>query len=47
MGMRALKWPWVKIQILPLVNIRFNPTTKIGSKMGGEFTYPRMGSHWF
>ena len=28
----------VKIQIAPLVNIRFNPTTKIGSKMGGEFT---------
>ena len=24
-----------------------NPTTKIGSKMGGEFTYPKMGSHWF
>ena len=22
-----------------------NPTTKIGSKMGGEFTYPKMGSH--
>ena len=21
-----------------------NPTTKIGSKMGGEFTYPKMGS---
>ena len=21
--------------------------TKIGSKMGGEFTYPKMGSHWF
>ena len=30
--------PWVKIQIV--VNIRFNPTTKIGPKMGGEFTYP-------
>ena len=24
-----------------------NPTTKIGSKMGGECTYPKMGSHWF
>ena len=24
------------------VNIRFNPTTQIGSKMGGEFTYPKM-----
>ena len=24
---------------VPPVNIRFNPTTKIGSKMGGEFTY--------
>ena len=23
----------------PPVNIRFNPTAKIGSKMGGEFTY--------
>ena len=23
-----------------------NPTTKIGSKMSGEFTYPEMGSHW-
>ena len=24
-----------------------NPTTKIGSKMGGEFTYPKLGFHWF
>ena len=24
-----------------------NPTTKIGSKLGGEFIYPRIGSHWF
>ena len=23
----------------PPVNIQFNPTSKIGSKMGGEFTY--------
>ena len=23
------------------------PTTKIGPKMGGEFTYPKMGSDWF
>ena len=23
-----------------------NPSTKIGSEMGGEFTYPKMGSHW-
>ena len=23
------------------VNIRFNPTNNIGSKMGGEFTYPK------
>ena len=39
-----LMWPWVEIQIVPSVNI---PTpTKIGPKMGGEFTYPRMGSHW-
>ena len=28
-----------KSQIVPPVNIRFNPTTKIDSKMGGEFTY--------
>ena len=26
------------IQVVPLMNIRFNPTTKIGSKMGGECT---------
>ena len=30
-------WPWVIIQIVP-VNIRFNPTTQIGSKMGGAPT---------
>ena len=24
---------------VPSVNIRVNPTTKIGSKIGGEFTY--------
>ena len=24
-----------------------NPTSKRGSKMGGEFSYPKMGSHWF
>ena len=30
-------WPWVKIQIVPPVNIPL--PTKIGSKMGGEFTY--------
>ena len=24
-------WPWVKTQIVPQVNIRFNPTTKIGN----------------
>ena len=29
-------WPWVKIQIVPPVNIPL--PTKIGSKMGGEFT---------
>ena len=30
-------WPWVKIkgQIVPPVNIRFNPTTKIPTKTGG------------
>ena len=33
--------------VRPAVNIRFNPTTKIGSKMGGELTYPKMGSHWY
>ena len=32
-------WPWVKIQIVPPVSIRFNPTTKIGSKMGAELIY--------
>ena len=36
-------WPWVNIQIVPPVNIRLNPTTKIGSEMGGEFTYNKMG----
>ena len=37
---------WVKSQIVPPVNIRFNPTTKIGLKIGGKFTYqPTMGSH--
>ena len=31
---------------VPPVNIRFNPTNKIGSKMGGEFTYqPKW--YWF
>ena len=30
---------------VPPVNIPI--PTKIGSKMGGEFTYPKMGSHWF
>ena len=34
-------WLWVKIQIVPPVNIPI--PTKIGSKMGGEFT--KMGSH--
>ena len=34
--------PWVKILIAPPVNIRFNQTTKIGSKMRGEFAYPKM-----
>ena len=28
---------------VPSVNIPI--PTKIGSKMGGEFTYPKMGSH--
>ena len=37
---------WVKIQIVPLCEHQPIPT-KIGSKMGGEFTYPKMGSHWF
>ena len=35
-------WPWVKIQIAPPVNIPI--PTKIDSKMGGEFTCPKMGS---
>ena len=30
-------WPWVKIQIVPPVNIPI--ATKIGFKMGGEFIY--------
>ena len=30
---------------VPLVNIPI--PTKIGSKMGGEFIYPKMRSHWF
>ena len=34
-----MTWPWVKSQIVPPVNLRFNPT-KIGTKkMGGEFTH--------
>ena len=33
-------WLWVKIQIEPLVNIPI--PAKLGSKMGGEFTYPNM-----
>ena len=40
--MLVFVWPLVKIQIVAPVNIRFNPTTKIGSTMGGEFTYPKM-----
>ena len=35
-------WPWIKIQIVPPVNIPI--PTKLGSKMGGEFTYPKMGA---
>ena len=34
-------WPWVKIQIVPPVNLPI--PTKKGSKMGGEFTYPKNG----
>ena len=34
-------WPWVKTPSPP-VNIPI--PTKIGSKMGGKFTYPKMGS---
>ena len=34
---RCIRWPWVKIQIVPPVNI---PIPTIGSKMG-EFTYPQ------
>ena len=39
------KWPWVKAQIVGPVNIRFNPTTEIGSNMGGAPT-PKW-CHWF
>ena len=39
-----LQWPWVKIQIVPPVSI---PTPTKSTEMGGEFTYPKMGSHWF
>ena len=38
---------WVKIQIVPRVNIRFNPTTKIGSKMGGAPKTPQNGAIGF
>ena len=31
LGSDSTIWPWVKIQIVPPVNILFNPTTKIGS----------------
>ena len=34
-------WPWAKIQIVPPVQIPI--PTKIGSKMGGEFTYQPKG----
>ena len=43
-------WPWgfsKSKSVGPQVDIRFDPSTKIGSKMGDEFTYPKMGSHWF
>ena len=42
-GLGAIQptWLWVKTQIgLPPVKIPI--PTKIGSKMGGEFTYPKM-----
>ena len=29
-GVARSFWPWVKLQIVPPVKIRFNPTTKIG-----------------
>ena len=39
---------WVKIQIgSPPVNLRFNPTTKLGFKIGWCTENPNMGSHWF
>ena len=44
MGRRI--WVWVKIQNVAPVNIRFNPTTKKGSKMGCEFTYQPKWYHW-
>ena len=39
-GMRHI-WPWLKIQIVPPVNIPI--PAKTGSKMGGEFIYPKNG----
>ena len=35
LGFQVMR-PWVKTQIVPPENIRFNPTTKIGSRMGDE-----------
>ena len=40
-----LTWPWVKTQI-PISFQGASQSTKIGSNMGGEFTYPNMESHW-
>ena len=37
LGLPLAAGPWVKIQIAPAVNMPI--PTKIGSKMGGEFTY--------
>ena len=45
----AVKWPWVKIQIVASVNfqsqIMFSIPTKTGSKLGGAPT-PKW-YHWF
>ena len=45
---RGPKWSWLKIQIgWPPVNIRFNPTTKIGSTICGAPTPKWYYWFWF
>ena len=38
----ALIWPWAKSKSVSPQCTGHNATTKIGSKMAGEFTYPKM-----